>query len=123
MRVTFAILFLAALSACASDPDTQRRAKVIAEVFPDPSDRRGVYEVIPYKSGDATPSLKVIHFTNEIGRADMLARVSRFCEERAGEAWTGPARVTASQPIREVSFANGTSKSIQDRGYSCAEAL
>ncbi|HLQ20110.1 MAG TPA: hypothetical protein VK146_14130 [Tabrizicola sp.] len=74
------LLASALLAACVSEEGAaERRGNLIAQIFPDPLDRQGIFLAFPLESGGGLGSIEIIWFESEVTQGEVVRRVQGAC--------------------------------------------
>ena len=80
----------ALLSGCVSEEGaTERRGNLIAQIFPEPLDRQGLFLAFPLESGGGLGSLEVIWFESEVTQGEVVHRGQGACARTPTPGFTG----------------------------------
>ncbi|WP_342076769.1 hypothetical protein [Yoonia sp. SS1-5] len=117
-------LAFAGLAACAVDPQavTERRADLMERLFPDPTDREGLYLVFPIRTGGLNRTLLITHYVDTVSREEVLRRVARYCAGLGSAELTGEARLVKDLGPRKFSQPGGGTRTGFRGRYTCVSA-
>ncbi|MEP4404428.1 MAG: hypothetical protein ABJ370_08655 [Paracoccaceae bacterium] len=115
---------LTVLSGCAVDPQVaaERRANLMAQVFPEPADRQGLYLVFPLESGGLYDTLLITHFEEEVSRAQVVDRVARYCARLGSSRLTGQAALVNQLGTSTRTRPDGRTAAVFEGRYDCTAA-
>lgn len=78
------------LSGCVSEEGAaERRGNLIAQIFPDPLDRQGMFLAFPLESGGGLGSLEIIWFPDEVTQDEITRRVQGACARTPVARYSG----------------------------------
>jgi hypothetical protein len=100
------------VSACNPDPQAahDRRQVLMAKVFPNPADRKGLHLVFPVSS-----SLEIIYFPGQVSQSTVDRRASEYCA-RIGHPET---KIQRAPEASKSTLANGTQVASVTVWYDC----
>lgn len=102
------ILAASTLSACVSEEGAaDRRGNLIAQIFPDPLDRQGLFLAFPLESGGGLGSIEIIWFENEVTQGEVVRRVQGACARTPTPGFTGQVGISKDLGTTSIDTATG----------------
>jgi Flp pilus assembly protein TadG len=106
--VAAATLAAALLSACVSEEGAaDRRGNLIAQIFPDPLDRQGIFLAFPLESGGGLGSLEIIWFPDQVTEGEVVARVQGACARTPTPGYTGQVGISKDLGTTSIDTTTG----------------
>jgi hypothetical protein len=98
----------AILSGCVSeDGAADRRGNLIAQIFPDPLDRQGLFLAFPLESGGGLGSIEIVWFESEVTQSEVVRRVQGACARTPTPRFNGQVGVSKDLGSTTIDTATG----------------
>lgn len=96
------------LSACVSEEGAaERRGNLIAQIFPDPLDRQGLFLAFPLESGGGLGSIEIIWFDSEVTQGEVVRRVQGACARTPTPGFTGQVGISKDLGTTSIDTSTG----------------
>jgi hypothetical protein len=120
--VLAATLSAALLSGCVSEEvATDRRGNLIAQVFPDPSDRQGIFLAFPLESAGGLGKLEIVWFPDEVSQNEVVRRVQAACSRSPVAGFTGQVGIAKDFGTAAINTPSGP-RNARQVFFSCQTA-
>ncbi|MEP6265775.1 MAG: hypothetical protein ABJ139_00375 [Paracoccaceae bacterium] len=109
------------LAACAVDPQSARDSSqsLIESIFPNPSDRQGIYFAFPLETGGFYSQVEIIYFSNEVSETEVTNRMTRYCLRYKSDHVSGQAYIRKRGTAGERTKPNVSVAPVATIFYSC----
>lgn len=96
------------LSACVSEEGAaERRGNLIAQIFPDPLDRQGIFLAFPLESGGGLGTIEIIWFESEVTQGEVVRRVQGACARTPAPGFDGQVGIRKDLGTTTIDTASG----------------
>ena len=110
------------LSACVSEEGAaDRRGNLIAQIFPDPLDRQGLFLAFPLESGGGLGSIEIIWFESEVTQGEVVRRVQGACARTPTPGFTGQVGISKDLGTTSIDTTTGP-RTARQVFYKCLSA-
>ncbi|MCU0904001.1 MAG: hypothetical protein MUE83_09020 [Tabrizicola sp.] len=96
------------LSGCVSEEGAaERRGNLIAQIFPEPLDRQGMFLAFPLESGGGLGSIEIIWFQDEVTQGEIVRRVQGACARTPTPGFNGQVGISRDLGTTTIDTATG----------------
>lgn len=96
------------LAGCVSpEGAADRRGNLIAQIFPDPLDRQGLFLAFPLESGGGLGSIEMIWFPDDVTQGEVVRRVQGACARTPTPGFSGQVGISKDLGTTSIDTTTG----------------